>query len=272
MLIAQITDTHLRADGSLLQGRIDTAKALAAAVDHVNALDPAPDLVLLTGDLADEGRAEDYAALRRAFDRLKAPYAPIPGNHDARGPFRAAFADRPWFGAADGPFLHYAFVRDGLRFVGLDTVLPGQVTGGMCEARLDWLARTLAGEPTTPTMIFLHHPPFATGIRFLDEPAFAGAIDLAELIGRHRQVRLVVCGHAHRAIVTTWAGTTALVAPSTVYQMPLAFRAGERHPPIADPAAVALYLWEPPAPPLGYVSLIEPGPRGRPNPWDTTDR
>lgn len=261
MLIAQITDSHLRADGSWLQGRIDTRAALVAAIAHVNRLDPAPDLVLVTGDLADEGRLEDYRVLRSQCDRLAAPYAPIPGNHDDRARFRAAFAGHEPFADAEADFVQYAFISHGRRFIGLDTLIPGEVTGGLCAHRLAWLGTCLAAEPAMPTMIFMHHPPFATGIRFLDEPPFAGAAALEKLIRAHPQVRMIVCGHAHRAIATGWGGTTAVVAPSAVYQMPLAFRAGKKYPPISDPPAVALYLWEEPSPPLAFVSLIG-GDRG----------
>ena len=39
MLIAQISDMHLKGEGELLYGRIDTTGFLERTVSHVNALD-----------------------------------------------------------------------------------------------------------------------------------------------------------------------------------------------------------------------------------------
>lgn len=261
MLIAQISDMHLRADGDLLQGRIDTASALADCIAHVNSLSPRPDLVLATGDLTDWGRPEDYRLLRRMLGDLAMPWYVIPGNHDERGALRAAFADCGYL-PSGGEFLHYTIDDWPARMIGLDTVLPGKVGGGLCAARRQWLAERLAEQPQRPTLLFMHHPPFPSGIGFLDTPPFEGGEELATLISRHPQVRQVMCGHIHRAIYMNWAGTCAAIAPSTVYQMNLAFEPGTGFVLTDDPPAIALYRWSPEdrwsdeAGPTGYISLI----------------
>ena len=255
MLIAQISDFHLRADGVLLQQTVDGAQALANCVKHINRLDPRPDVVLATGDLADEGRAADYAALRLALDRLAMPYYVIPGNHDDRTQLRRAFVDRGYL-PAEGPFLHYVVEGWPLRLVALDTVIAGEIGGGLCPARLDWLAARLAERPTQPTLIFMHHPPFATGIRFMDAPPFEGAAAFEALIRSHTQVRQIVCGHMHRAIHLNWAGTCAATAPSIAFQLNLGFKPGDRFQPVFDPPSMALYLWQDGVGPVGYLSVI----------------
>ncbi|MFO1154183.1 MAG: phosphodiesterase [Rhodospirillales bacterium] len=257
MLIAQISDTHLRASGRLLHGQIDTARALDACIAHLRRLDPAPDLVLATGDLADGGLPEEYARLRAAFDQLPMPVYVIPGNHDDREALRSSFADHGYL-PAHGEFLHYTIEDFPLRLIGLDTVIPGEVGGALCPARLAWLGERLDEQPKRPTLIFMHHPPFPTGIGFMDWPPLYGASELQELVRRHPQVRQVVCGHIHRAIHVSWAGTTAAVAPSVVYQMNLALRPDDGFLLIDQPPAIALYLWrrEFASGPVGYVSLI----------------
>jgi 3',5'-cyclic AMP phosphodiesterase CpdA len=268
MLIAQISDLHLRADGSPLIGGVDTVAALTACVEHVNGLAPRPDVVLATGDLVDEGRPEDFAALRRAFDRLAMPVYVIPGNHDDRDGLRGAFADS---GAllAEGEFLHYAVETFPVRLIGLDTVIPGECGGRMCEARTRWLDDRLAEQPDRPTLVFMHHPPFVTGIGFMDDPAFDGADRLERVVRGHPQVRQVVCGHIHRAIHTRWAGTAAAVAPSVVFQMALELSEGAPSACVLEPPAVSLYLWRDGTDPVGYTSLIGGyGPRHRFHPDD----
>lgn len=263
MLIAQISDLHLRSDGSLLHGTFDTALALDDCVTHVNALDPRPDVVLATGDLVDLGTAEDYAALRPMLDRLAMPVYVIPGNHDDRGRLHDAFADLGYL-PADPRFLHYVVERFPLRMIGLDTVLPGEVSGGLCDERLAWLDARLCEQPERPTLVFMHHPPFPSGIGFLDEPAFAGAEAAERVIARHPQVRQVVCGHVHRAICLNWANTSAAIAPSAVYQMNLGLRPDARFRPTREPPAIMLWRWQGGLGPVGYVSLIaRPGDGAR---------
>ncbi len=88
MLIAQISDMHIKKPGELLYGRIDTQGYLERAVAHVNALDPSPDIALVTGDLVDSGKPEEYENLKRMLSALRMPFYLIPGNHDARDPLR----------------------------------------------------------------------------------------------------------------------------------------------------------------------------------------
>lgn len=269
MLIAQISDLHLRGDGSLLNDCVDTEAALANCVDHLNGLAPRPDVVLATGDLVDEGQPEDFAALRRALDRLEMPVHVIPGNHDDRDGLRRAFADQPSLPAED-EFLHYTVESHPVRLTGLDTVIPGECGGRMCEARLDWLDARLAEQPERPTLVFMHHPPFVTGIGFMDEPSFDGSAALEAVIRRHPQVRQIVCGHIHRSIHTRWAGTAAAVAPSVVFQMALELRDGAPSAYVLEPPAISLYLWRDGTDPTSYTSLIDRfGPRHRFHPDET---
>jgi len=256
MLIAQISDLHLRTDGVLIHNQYDTQAAAALCVDHINRLAPKPDVVLVTGDLTDQGRPADYAQLRTLLDRLTMPFYVIPGNHDDRENLRMAFADLGYL-PETGEFLHYTLEDYALRLIGLDTVLPGEIGGGMRQQRIAWLASRLDEHPTRPTVLFMHHPPFPTGIRFLDKPAFEGARQLQALISTHRQVRQIVCGHIHRDITANWAGTCVAVAPSILYQMNLELREGGTYKPVNDPPALSIYLWENDVGPVGYTSIIE---------------
>src|SRR5262249_61769438 len=92
--------------------------------------------------------------------------------------------------------------------------------------RLRWLDAELSRAPDVPTLMAMHHPPFATGVRPWDElggipPAELTA--LAEGVGRHPQVRRLVSGHLHRTVTGTVAGRPALVLPRPYVQHPLAF-------------------------------------------------
>lgn len=240
MLIAQISDTHIMRDGKLMSGRVDTAPHLERAVAHLLALDPRPDVVLATGDLVDAGSTEEYARLRAILSRLPMPVYVVPGNHDARDALRAAFADHlPGKG-----FLHYVVEEHPLRLIALDTLVPEAPHGELCGDRLDWLDARLA-ESDRPTVIFMHHPPFACGIVEFDRIALtAGAERLAEIVRRHPQVERVLCGHVHRPVQTRWAGTLASIGPSTAHYATLDLRPGVDFSFTLEPPAVALHQWQ----------------------------
>src|SRR6266849_8117110 len=89
--IAQISDLHITLPDTLAYGRVDTAKALERCVAALNEFDPAPDFVVISGDLADTPTAEEYQYLKRLLAPLQLPFAGIPGNHDSRELMRAAF-------------------------------------------------------------------------------------------------------------------------------------------------------------------------------------
>lgn len=219
MILAQISDLHLKPQRRLAYGVVDTAGMLENCVAQIMALKQRPDAVIATGDLVDLGRPEEYGLLREILAPLTMPVYLLPGNHDERSALRAAFPDhdylRQW-----APFVQYAIEYHDLRTVALDTVIPGQGGGELCAERLAWLDRTLA-QSDRPTVVALHHPPFATGIGHMDRIALANTAGLAEVIGRHPQVERVIAGHLHRPIQCRFAGTVASVCPSPAHQVAL---------------------------------------------------
>jgi len=220
MLIAQITDTHIVEKGRLFKNRIDTAAWLARAVAALNGFRPAIDAVLLTGDCVDEGSPAQYAHLAEILAPLRAPLFAIPGNHDRRADFLACF---PEMARRIGtfPFVQYAVDDFPVRLVALDSLDEGNPGGLLCAQRLDWLAAELARAPQAPTLVFLHHPPFACGIRGSDVQRLADPERLEAILRHHPNVERVAVGHLHRAIEKRFASTIAASAPATAHQVGL---------------------------------------------------
>lgn len=241
MLIAQITDLHITLPGRRCYQRVDTAPYLVAAVEELAALDPQPDVVLVTGDLVDLALPEEYATLRRLLAPIRQPLYLVPGNHDARAPLVEAFADHAYL-PREG-FLNYAIEDWPLRLIGLDTLVPGEGGGALCAERLAWLEKTLAARPDSPTLIFMHHPPFATGLSAMDKIGLRGAEDFAAILQRHPQVQLVTAGHLHRPIVRRFAGTLAATCPSTAHQVTLNLTPGAPSSFTLEPPGFQLHLW-----------------------------
>ncbi|MEM9061139.1 MAG: phosphodiesterase [Pseudomonadota bacterium] len=252
MLLAQITDLHIRRDDSPLSGRIVTRPYTAAAVDAVNAR--APDAVFVTGDLTDTGTPEEYALLRAELDRLTVPYFVIAGNHDRHGPLRDAFSDHSYL-PADGPL---NWVIDGfpVRVIGLDTVIPGRAEGHLAPETLEFLDRQLSASDR-PTIVGLHHPPFPTGMLDMDGIMCLNGADLEPIIARHPQVERVISGHHHRPVSIRWGGTVGMIAPSVAHQVVLDFE--ERDVPcwVLEPPAILLHRWTPETGVITHTSYID---------------
>ena len=253
MLIAQMTDMHVKPEGVLTFGTVDTAACLARSVDHLNEL--RPDVVLVTGDLASDGRPQEYATLRQILSRLAAPAYLIPGNHDDRANLRAAFPDHRLLHEG-GAFAHYVVEGWPVRLVGLDTTVPGEAGGLMCEARLAWLDAQLAAAPEAPTVIFMHHPPFRTGIGYMDALGLANSEAMGAIIRRNKQVERILCGHVHRPVQVRWCGTLASIAPGTAHQMVLDLAPDAPSRWRLEPPAVQLHLWRADTGLISHTSTI----------------
>jgi 3',5'-cyclic AMP phosphodiesterase CpdA len=244
MLIAQLSDTHIREPGTLAYRRVDTAPYLARAVAHVMQLDPRPDIAIVTGDLVDMGSAAEYRHLRELLAPLTMPVHVIPGNHDDRETLAAAFSDHAYLPRTGG-FLHYVVNDHDVRLVAVDTIVPGAHHGLMCEHRLAWLDDRLAEQPDRPTVIVMHHPPFLTGIDYMDRYKLENAAAMRAVVARHGNVEAVLAGHLHRPISMRWAGTVAVTSPSPAHQVALDLRPSGPSGFTLEPPACLLHLWKP---------------------------
>ncbi|RCK46530.1 hypothetical protein TH25_16905 [Thalassospira profundimaris] len=245
MLIAQLTDLHIAAGRRLAYRKVDTAGALEKAIDHVMALVPRPDVVLFTGDIGDLGTAEEYALVGEILAKLTIPYFMVPGNHDRRGPLRAAFPHATPVANGAG-FVNYVVDDFPLRLIALDTLDEGRAGGILLPAQLDWLQRVLSDGTDRDCAIFMHHPPFRTGIAHMDAQNLgAGADELARIVAEHRDtIRAVFCGHIHRPIHTIWSGVPVMVGPSVAHQVALDLRADGPSAFVMEPPGLHLHVWD----------------------------
>lgn len=255
MIIAQITDFHVRPRGVTAYGGIDTNAMLRRAVEAIARLAPRPDCVLATGDLADCGLAEEYEEIAAILGALPMPSFLIPGNHDRREVMRERLAGRYPYLRTDPRYLHYVIDDFPVRLIGLDTVVAGQHGGEICAEREAWLAGVLARLPRKPTLLFMHHPPFTTGVSGMDSMMCRTAPSFAGLIAHHPEIERIVTGHYHRPIVVRWAGTVGFVAPGIAHQVFLDLREGEPNRLVMEPPGFALHAYRPST---GIVSHVVP--------------
>ena len=242
MIIAQLTDPHVKRGRRMAYRRVDTASMFEAAVDHVNRLTPRADAAIVTGDLTDTGTLEEYGEVRPILERLECPHFVIPGNHDNARTMREAFHDHDYM-PETGDFLNYAIETYPLRLIGLDSTMPGKPGGLMCAERLEWLDTCLGARPEAPTLIFMHHPPFLTGIGHMDVQNLENAGDFVRLLSGHKQVRHVACGHVHRAIDICVAGVAMSIGPNAAHSVTLDVHDGAPSSFSMEPPMMRLFHW-----------------------------
>jgi len=261
LIIGQISDLHVSTEGKVSYGVVDAGAALRRCVESIMALERWPDLLLVTGDLVEGGLREEYQHLRALLAPLPMPWYVIPGNHDDRTVMRDCFRDHGYLHQW-GPFAQYAIDEWPLRIIALDTVIPGEPGGRLCEERLSWLDRTLACEPSKPTLVMMHHPPFSTGMDHMDGMGLESPEKLAAILGRHAQVQCILCGHVHRPIEARFAGIPASICPSPSHQVALDLDPGAPARLTLEPPAYRLHLWTPASGLVSHTVYIGayPGP------------
>ncbi len=231
VLIAQISDLHITAPGTLCYGRVDTAAGLRATIDALNRFDPRPALVAITGDIADSGLPQEYAHAKTLLGGLQIPYAIIPGNHDRRAPFASVFG-----GNAGAPLNRERSIGP-LDVLLIDSTVPGASHGELAPETRAWLARALSSSTTRPALLFLHHPVFDCGIGYMDAIKLRDTDALAALMREHPRAQLLAAGHVHRAAIAVFAGVAATICPAGPQACDLDFA----------PDAPAVFMQEPPA-------------------------
>jgi 3',5'-cyclic AMP phosphodiesterase CpdA len=219
MLIVQISDPHVAEAGAQVRQFVDTNANLALAIAYIEAMKPRPDLVVVTGDLTDTGLADEYRLLRELLDRFEIPVFVIPGNHDEAAPLVEVLDNHSYLPRDGGP-LQYVIDGD-VRVVAVDSTTPGHHHGSVDAERLQWLDATLSDARDTPTLVMMHHPPFDTGIWWMDRSHIRGVEELERVVRSHPQVRRVIAGHIHRSIQTAWGEAIVSVSPSTAHQVAL---------------------------------------------------
>lgn len=241
LLIAQISDLHIKRPGVLAYGQVDTAAALTRCVATLNAFRSRPELVVISGDLADTPVAEEYGHLNRLLAPLEIGFAAVPGNHDSRELMRAALPKGGY--AQSTGALNSLHAVGPLDLVLLDSSVPGKPHGELEAATLAWLDATLALSSTRPALIFLHHPPFVTGIHHMDVQNLRNAGALANVLRQHPRARLVAAGHVHRAALTQFFGVPATICPAPNHAVALDLE--DSLPPSfkVEPPAFHLHTW-----------------------------
>lgn len=212
MIIAQISDTHIALDTPDAERRIQDFERTIA---DINALDPAPDVIVHTGDVVHNGLADEYAVAAEILSRARASVYVMAGNKDDRANLHAAFFANRYLAEAS-EFIDYAVEDHPVRLLMLDTVNPRSKKGDFCARRVVRFQELAAREPEKPIAVFAHHPPFEILVgperfHFDDLDAMARLATTIQSCGR---VTALFSGHVHRSTFGRVGKVPAMVMAS----------------------------------------------------------
>ena len=211
MIIAQISDTHIALDAPDADQRI---RDFALTVADINALDPAPDVIVHTGDIVHNGRQDEYAQAVAALAKARAPVYVLAGNKDNRASLREVFSAGGYF-APDSDFIDYAIEDYPARLIALDTLSSASNKGDFCPERVRRLIDLIDAETTKPIAVFTHHPPFEVMVGpdplNFETPAIMSR--LRRTLQHSGRVVAVFSGHVHRAAAGHVGSIPATVVP-----------------------------------------------------------
>ncbi len=215
--LVQITDTHIQPPGERLYDLVDTAAHLRATVAEINRIRPAPDLVVVTGDLVERADAESYAHFLELIAPLEMPVYVLPGNHDEPEMMASLLAGTPHFPVTDDTF-QYSVEINGFRMLALNSHAGGSELPELDGDHLAWLQRELP-RSDAPTVLAIHHPPMQTGIEFIDMGGSDWYQGLKDVLSGEHNVRLVICGHCHTDLVGRVAGIPVYMSGAIAHQL-----------------------------------------------------
>lgn len=208
IMVAQLSDTHF----DLGARNAERAQRVMA---YLADLRSRPDVIILTGDITESGKPEEYAEARMVLD-ADIPVAVLPGSHDQRANIRTAFLGCPQSDSdGDQPLNQRLDIGD-VTIALLDSTIPGEASGQLNAETEHWLTEVLAqADPEGSVLLAMHHPPVPLHCPVIDAHGLAGPDRLAQVIRRDPRIVGVIAGHAHSAATTVFAGRPVIVAPST---------------------------------------------------------
>lgn len=202
MRLVQLTDLHLLADPKARYRGQDTRAHFLAALKEAKQLKP--DLLILTGDLAEDEQLATYQWLYQQLENSHLNWQWLAGNHD-----------QPQLMASLSPADFYQQTEH-WQILGLNSHLPSATQGRLDDQQLERLKTALNN--TKPLLIALHHPPVAVASQWKDKLALENSDEFWALLKNKPQAKLVIFGHVHQAFSQRKYHSLNLATPATAIQ------------------------------------------------------
>lgn len=210
LTVLQLSDIHLFADPQQCLHEQLVEQNLQEMIAHIQQYETI-DMILLTGDLTDQGSALAYQRLVDYFSPLAATIVALPGNHDHLETFNTEFAGTTIMTTGSQ-------IIGGWHIIGLNSVIAGHCEGRLSDDELDFLQHNLLKHSDLPTVIALHHHVLPVN-GAMDSIMLTNPNAFLEIIRPHSQVQCVLSGHVHQEFSVIQNNVQFLTVPATSYQM-----------------------------------------------------
>lgn len=209
--VIQVSDIHLFTDPEKDLLGVKTKESFQAVFDLVRQHKDSTDLVILSGDMSQDGSRESYENVAAAFNQLNIPIYFVPGNHDNPKMYPEVY---PLGMVSDNKhlvFKHWQLIL-------LDSQIPGSVEGRLASSQLRFLQTCLNMHPEHHAAVIFHHQPVPVGCQWLDNLGLQNADELFEVMSHYPLARTIVFGHVHQEYDGEHHGIRCFSAPSTCIQ------------------------------------------------------
>lgn len=212
--ITQITDTHLYGTPSGTLLKMNTNETLDHVIELVKTHEKDIDLILATGDIAQDATDKAYGNFLETIARLKTPFRWIPGNHD-----NATVMNR----IAEGTDASEKTAQlNNWLIVLLDSSILGQVHGKLADTEMSFLSSALRAaeedESIEHCLITMHHNPVPGNSAWMKDIGLENDDEFFEIVKTSSKVKCVLYGHIHQELDFEHEGVRCLCTPSTCIQ------------------------------------------------------
>lgn len=209
--LLQITDMHILPgpDEALLG--IDTEHYFHAVLEHAFANNQHFDLILVTGDLAQDPCPSSYLRILNSLEARNTPCVCLPGNHD-NYELMQQILNTSLINCRKQIFL------ENWQLICLNSQIPDAAEGRLSNQELLFLEDCLSSKPERYALIAVHHHCLKTNSPWMDTMMIENSRELWEIIDKYPQVKAITTGHIHQVMDISPASVRVLGAPSTCFQ------------------------------------------------------
>jgi Icc protein len=208
--ILQISDPHILPDPDDRLLGIDTAHYFHAVLEHAFAHYQPFDLILATGDLAQDPHPANYQHILSSLEALNTPCICLPGNHDDFI-IMQQILNTSLVNCRKQTFL------ENWQLICLDSRKIGVPEGRLPTQELLFLEDCLSSQPDRPALIAVHHHFLKTN-GFMDTMMIENSQDFLAIINKYPQIKAITTGHIHQVMDTATGTVRVMGTPATCFQ------------------------------------------------------
>ncbi|MDD5267084.1 MAG: 3',5'-cyclic-AMP phosphodiesterase [Methylococcales bacterium] len=211
LLILQITDLHILPDLDETFLGVNTERYFHAVLDLAFTEPHHFDLILVTGDLAQEPCAGSYQRILQKLEATNTPCICLPGNHDDYDLMQQVF-NTHWVNCRK------QVLFENWQLICLNSQIPESQGGRISAQELLFLEDCLTSYPNHHALIAVHHHCLETKSPWMDTMIIENSEAFLAITKRYPQVKAITTGHIHQVMDITTGSIRVLGTPSTCFQ------------------------------------------------------